>query len=253
MMTVLLDGAMGTELARRGFELRAPLWGARAIADAPGLVTAVHRDYVRAGAEAIVTASFGLGPGDAALAEAAVRLARDATAGDIVGSIGPADPTSPLEDQRCHYARLGEALRDGGAAVLFAETQTTLAGARLAAETLRPLGLPVWVALACDRHGLTLGGDDLHCALPADAVFVGCTEHPGLLPALEALAPSNPVLGLRPSLALTTQNGFQPAGATEAAVAQAIVRCTRRFDVRYAGGCCGTTPAFIAALAEALA
>lgn len=251
-MTTLLDGAMGTELARRGFELRAPQWGARAIEDAPALVTEIHADYVQAGAEAVVTASFGLGPGDAALAEASVALAADARPGHIVGAIGPADPRTPLEARRTHYTRLAEALTRGGAAVLFAETQTTVAGARLAAEALRPFGLPVWVALACDRHGKTLGGDPLGEALEADAVFVGCTEHPGLLPALEALAPSNPVLGVRPSLALTTETGFEPAGATEAAVIEAIVRCANRFALHYVGGCCGTTPAFIAALAEAL-
>ena len=251
-MITLLDGAMGTELARRGFELRPPLWGARAIADAPVLVTQIHRDYVRAGAQAVVTASFGLGPDDAALAEVSSALARDTAPGDVVGSIGPADPNTSLDAQRRHYAHLGEALRRGGAAVLFAETLTTHWGARLAIDTLRPLGLPVWIALACDRHGRTLAGDRLAGALEADAVFVGCTEHPGLLPALDALAPSNPVLGLRPSLALTTETGFQPAGATEAEVVGAIVRCTARFEIRYAGGCCGTTPAFIAALAEAL-
>ena len=251
-MTVVLDSAMGTELARRGFELRAPLWGARAIRDAPALVTAIHSDAVRAGAEVVVTASFGLGADDAELAGASVALARDAGPRLIAGSVGPADPTQPEPARRRHVAALGQALVRAGCDVLFAETQTTLAGAREAVEVLRPLARPVWVSLACGTGGRTLGGDALEVSLDADAVFVGCTEHVGLEAALASLAPHNPVLGVRPSLARTTDAGFEPAGAQELDVVQSVVRCTERFDLAYAGGCCGTTPAFVAALSKAL-
>ncbi|MCR9161713.1 MAG: homocysteine S-methyltransferase family protein [Nannocystaceae bacterium] len=251
-MTVLLDSAMGTELARRGFELRAPRWGARAIEDAPHLVRAIHAETIGVGAQVVVTASFGLGERDTQLAAASVALARDAGAERIAGSIGPADPSSPPAQRRAHLLALGEALVRGGCDVLFAETHTTVGGAREALEVLRPLGRPVWVSLACGTGGLTLGGNGLRVAFEADAVFVGCTEHVGLEPALARLAPHNATLGVRPSLARTTDAGFDPSGAHEHDVVQSVLRCAERFDLAYAGGCCGTTPAFVASLAHAL-
>lgn len=174
-MTRLLDSAMGTELARRGFELRAPLWGARALRDAPTLIESIHRDTLAAGAEALVTSSFGLRASDASLAVTAVELCRRiAPAGGCIGALGPADPSTSLDAQRAHHRELGTVLRDAGADVLFAETQTSLEAAQTAAQTLRPLGLPVWVALACGPEGKTLAGDDLHGVhIPADVVFVG--------------------------------------------------------------------------------
>ena len=60
------------------------------------------------------------------------------------------------------------------------------------------------------------------------------------------------VLGVQPSLAQTGASGFDPCGAKEADVVESIVRCAQRFDLAYAGGCCGTTPALVDALSKAL-
>src|SRR5213594_3714774 len=59
-LPVLLDGAVGTELARRGVDTTLPLWSARALFDDAGLETLVriHEDYARAGAEILVTNTF---------------------------------------------------------------------------------------------------------------------------------------------------------------------------------------------------
>lgn len=87
--TVILDGALGTELARRGCDVRDALWSARALLDAPQAIEQVHLDYLAAGAEVITTASYqasfegfsraGLGAADAerALTES-VTIARRA-------------------------------------------------------------------------------------------------------------------------------------------------------------------------------
>ena len=252
-MTVVLDGAMGTELAHRGFELCAPLWGARAITDAPALVSAIHRDYANHGAQALTTATFGLTPEHVALAAPAVALVREAAPSvTCVGGLGPADPRTPTADQRAHYLALGEALAEGGADVLFAETHTSVTTARLAAATLRAFDRPVWVAIACGVDGRSLSGDALGTPIGADVVFVGCSECAALGPALDALAPHNPVLGAKPSLALTRGGTFQPAGAEPQSVVDALVHSVERYDLQYVGGCCGTTPAFIAALSKAL-
>jgi homocysteine S-methyltransferase len=60
MPIILLDGAMATQLAARGFALREPLFGARALLDAPELVEAIHYDHLLAGAQVLTANTFGL-------------------------------------------------------------------------------------------------------------------------------------------------------------------------------------------------
>lgn len=55
---VIIDGALATELERRGADLRDALWSARLLLDAPELIRAVHLDYLRAGADVLITASY---------------------------------------------------------------------------------------------------------------------------------------------------------------------------------------------------
>ncbi len=55
---VLLDGAMATELERRGADLRDPLWSAKVLLENPDLIRQVHLDYFRAGANVATSASY---------------------------------------------------------------------------------------------------------------------------------------------------------------------------------------------------
>lgn len=55
---LIIDGALGTELERRGCDLDDPLWSARLLADNPDMIAAVHADYLRAGADCLITASY---------------------------------------------------------------------------------------------------------------------------------------------------------------------------------------------------
>jgi homocysteine S-methyltransferase len=55
---VILDGALATELERRGADLRDPLWSAKVLLEQPELIRQVHLDYLRAGADVITTASY---------------------------------------------------------------------------------------------------------------------------------------------------------------------------------------------------
>lgn len=55
---VVLDGALATELERRGADLRDPLWSAKILLEAPELIREVHLDYFRAGADCAITASY---------------------------------------------------------------------------------------------------------------------------------------------------------------------------------------------------
>ncbi|NJM09100.1 homocysteine S-methyltransferase [Candidatus Gracilibacteria bacterium] len=55
---VILDGALATELERRGCDLRDPLWSARMLVEQPALIRAVHADYFAAGSDCAITASY---------------------------------------------------------------------------------------------------------------------------------------------------------------------------------------------------
>lgn len=55
---LVLDGALATELERRGCDLRDPLWSAKVLIEAPDLIRQVHRDYFTAGADCAITASY---------------------------------------------------------------------------------------------------------------------------------------------------------------------------------------------------
>ncbi|MCB1825649.1 MAG: homocysteine S-methyltransferase [Candidatus Competibacteraceae bacterium] len=86
---IVLDGALATELERRGCDLRDPLWSAKVLLEAPELIRQVHLDYLLAGADGVITASYqasvegftrrGLAPSAAlALIQRSVSLAREA-------------------------------------------------------------------------------------------------------------------------------------------------------------------------------
>jgi len=84
---IILDGAFGTELERRGFEARLPLWSALALIEAPDLVQAIYRDYAQAGADILTAATFrttrytmakaGLADRAEELTRLAIRLAKE--------------------------------------------------------------------------------------------------------------------------------------------------------------------------------
>lgn len=160
---------MATELDSRGFELRAPLFAARALLDAPALVEAVHRDYLDAGAQVLTTNSFGLHLDSLAAAGLAARrielLQRSVELAQavrrpgvrIAGSIPPrprpaakATPSQASDAMvgRAEYHSYARALLDAGADLIVLETFTALAEVRLALEGLADVDQPVWLSVA---------------------------------------------------------------------------------------------------------
>ena len=59
---LIIDGAMGTELERRGVPMHAETWSGAAVLEHPEAIVAAHEDYIRAGAEVIITNTFGASP-----------------------------------------------------------------------------------------------------------------------------------------------------------------------------------------------
>jgi S-methylmethionine-dependent homocysteine/selenocysteine methylase len=172
---LLLDGATGTELQRRGVDTTLPLWSARALLQAPDVLHAIHADYVAAGADIITTNTFrthrrtlvraGLGERTHELTQLAVAMAREA-ARQADREIFVAGSISPLED--CYSPRLvppdgelwiehAEMARDlaqAGCDLLLVETMNTIREAVIAARCAGATGLPVCVSFVAGLNGL---------------------------------------------------------------------------------------------------
>lgn len=172
--TLLLDGAMATELARRGFELRAPLYSAAALLDAPELVEQIHLDHVRAGAQIIRTNSFGLHAhtlARAGMAELApmliaraallVERARQRAASEdharvhgwaklrSAGALPPVRMLGPRELVIAEQRTLAQGLVDAGVDLLLLETHGSVDEVERSLAALAELAppVPVWLAV----------------------------------------------------------------------------------------------------------
>jgi S-methylmethionine-dependent homocysteine/selenocysteine methylase len=277
---LLLDGATGTELERRGVATRLPLWSADALLREPALVATIHRDHAEAGAEALTANTFrtqrrtlareGLGDRAPALTALAVRLAREAATGApraplVLGS----DP--PLEDcyrpdlvpddaalaieHREHCQNLAAA----GVDAILCETHNTLREALAAVSAARATGLPVLVSFVCWEGATLLSGERLGDAARAvrelgpAAVLVNCLPPSNASACLAVLADVGIPFGIYANLgAPDDTTGFRrsesigPERFAEAAAGWVAA------GARLVGGCCGTTPAHIAAIRRRL-
>jgi len=183
--TVILDGAIGTEILRRNVT-----WADHQLADRPDLVRAIHEDYIRAGADVISTNSFQLcrralyshfrddahrrqiGAPDLddranRLLAASVHLAREARARAAQGrpvAVAAAVTTlewcfrpdlAPAPDEaRQEYSEIFQVAKDAGADLVLLETVNSISEARVALEVSKKTGLPCWVSFVCDSDGL---------------------------------------------------------------------------------------------------
>ena len=279
--TVLLDGALGTELMARGLPQGAcpETWNA----ERPSEVEDIHRSYFEAGSDVVSTNSFGgsrtklaahgLEARTRELNVAAARLARAAApAGKFVaGSIGPTGkflkPQGAFTEDEFEtvFAEQAAALAEGGADVLLIETQYDLREALCALRGARRASqLPVFVTLtfnALPRGYFTLMGDPVARSLRelekagARAVGANCSLNS------EQMAGLVKVMRRETALPLIAQaNAGQPVvqAGGRVAYSQGLEDYVRFVPDIIAGGadlvggCCGTNPAFIKAMASIL-
>src|SRR5262245_52255282 len=223
---LLLDGALGTELERRGAAATLPLWSTHALLHDPALVRAVHADYVAAGAEVLTANTFrtqrrvlaraGIGERARELTALAVDLARRAAAARpgvfVVGSAPPLedcyepdrvpDPAALAAEHLEHAGHLAAA----GVDAILVETMNTIREAVAAARAARAQGLPFLVSFSCWRGPTLLGGEPLEAALAeaaaegAEAVLVNCLPVSNAAACLPALAAAGPPWGVYANL-----------------------------------------------------
>lgn len=288
---LLADGAMGTNLFALGLESgdSPELWNI----DQPDRVAAVHRTFVDAGSDIILTNTFGANryrlslhgaAGRAAeLNRAGVMLARrvaDAAARPVLvaGSMGPTgeiyQPVGSLApaDGTAAYAEQARALADGGADVLWIETISGSEELQAAIEGATVAGLPIVATMTFDTRGRTMMG-----LTPAEALAAGTNLDP-LLAAFGAncgIGPAELVVSVLDLTAGPNRTGWRSEkplpivakgncgvpeykdGAIHYCGTPEIMAdyacLARDAGARIIGGCCGTTAQHVRAMADALA
>jgi 5-methyltetrahydrofolate--homocysteine methyltransferase len=279
--TVVGDGAMGTELQRAGLPIGES--GDRWSVEHPDRLLAIHQAYVAAGSEAIITNSFGanrwvlgrygLDGEVVAVNQAAARVARQAAGSTVcvLGDIGPCGGfLRPLGDVdpgtlEAEFARQARALLDGGADGIIVETMTAIEELTIAVRAAREAGARLVIAsMAFDRQpngGIrTMMGVSPKAAAAsaveagADIVGANCGTHMTTADFATAVAAfraatdrplmiqanaGSPVLEDGRAVYRLSPDDFAQGMAQVVAAGAAIV-----------GGCCGTTPAHIRALAQ---
>lgn len=277
---LILDGAMGTELQARGLppDVSQEEWNAVE----PEKVGQVHRDYIAAGADVVLTNSFGAnrikldkrGMADRVeeFNRAAAQLALEAAAGRafVLGDIGPLGellaPLGRLSRQEAHdaFAQQAAALAAAGVHGIIVETMMSLEEAAVAAEAARAVcRLPVFVSGTFNRgkrgYRTVMGetvADFVAAALKAGAEVVGTNCGGGTQ---DALAIVTEMARCTDGPILAEPN----AGVPELAQGKTIFKEDPEtwvggltqfasMGIRLLGGCCGTTPAHIRRLRELL-
>ncbi|MGP1574038.1 homocysteine S-methyltransferase family protein [Selenomonas sp.] len=276
-MIHIFDGAMGTMLQEGG--LKAGGCPELMNIEQPDVVRKIHEAYIDAGATMIETNTFGasalkldhygLEDRVVEINQAAVRIAHEASRGraKIVGSLGPTGrfivPLGDLafEDAYGAFYEQAKALADAGADYLLFETcidiQEMRAGLLAAKDATN---LPVICQLSYSEDGRSVTGTDPQTAavtleaLGASIIGVNCSLGPEqLVPIVQTLADNCSIpISVLPNAGMPRlENGrtIFPMGPAEFADwGPKLVAA----GATYLGGCCGTTPAHIQALAAAV-
>jgi len=288
---VVLDGGIGTELDRRGADLRDRLWSARALVESPDLVRDVHAAYFAAGADVAIGASYqasfeglaarGIESDDAAaLFRRSVELARDAAEAAegerlVAASVGPygaflgngAEYTGDYDRDEddlveFHLPRM-EALASASPDLFAIETIPSIIEARALVRALeRASNVPAWMSFSCRDGAHLCDGTPFERAVEVAtssrsvvAVGVNCTSPLHVIALVEIAAARTPI----PVVCYPNRGAFwDPVRKVWVDPPRQDARPSLRplewqkAGARLIGGCCGTTPEDIAAIAGAL-
>ncbi len=278
---ILLDGAMGTLLMSAGLEHGDPPeeWNLTK----PEKIKEIHRAYIQAGSQIILTNSFGgnkyrlslhhledqVFELNKAAAEIARQVADEAENTVLVaGSMGPTGQLlTPLgemsfEEAREAFAAQASGLAAGGVDLFWIETMSALEEVKAAVAGIRQVSeLPISATMSFDTHGHTMMGVDPVRAVTElqqeDISLLGANCGTGsdeLIKAVQAMLDANPDL---PIIAKANAgipqivDGEVVYNGTPEVMAD-YARAVADLGVKLVGGCCGSSPEHIQAMAEAL-
>ncbi|MFQ5851589.1 MAG: homocysteine S-methyltransferase family protein [Candidatus Binatia bacterium] len=273
---LLCDGAMGTMLAQvAGGRGRAP---EELNLSMPNKVAGVHKAYIEAGAQVIQTNTFGgnrirlaragLAAHVRELNHSGASLAKD-TARDqalVGGSVGPTggflEPLGELsfEEVKDAFAQQVAALAEGGVDLIVVETMSALEEARAAIEGAKAAtSLPIVCTMTFEANLHTMMGvtpEQAACSLldwGADVVGANCGCGPqqteGVVRRMQEACP-HALLAVQPNSGLPRLVNDRTVYDLGPEAFAAYVRCFAALGVRLLGACCGSTPAYIEAMAD---
>ena len=279
---LLADGATGTNYFQMGLESGdAPeMWNF----EHPERVRSLHRRYIEAGADIVLTTSFGgnrhrlnLHNAQDRVREINVAAARNArveadAAGRPVyvgGSVGPTgeimEPVGAMshEDAVKAFAEQAQALKEGGVDVLWIETMSSEEELKAAVEGCAQAGLPIVTTMSFDTNGRTMMGitpkafGAITAALPTQPVAIGANCGVG---ASELVATVLGISEARPDAAVVAKgncgipqyvDGHIHYTGTPELMAD-YARIALDAGAKIIGGCCGTSPEHLASMRKSL-
>ena len=288
---VILDGATGTELERRGVPMDDAAWSGAAILSHIDVLRAVHADYIRGGAEIVTTNTFatsrtmlaaaGLADEVRAINRAAVdaaRVARDEAAGEravwIAGSISPMAPgAEPARRPHVRFAAAdfreqADILAEAGVDLILLEMMRDIDYTQAALKAAASTGLAVWVGFSCVRSaaGEIVMAPGIVRDLPLETVMREVDLRQASLVAVmhTAIEDTKPALEIAregwPALlgAYAHSGGFaMPHWQFDEVVPPEVYRSEAErwaaMGVQVIGGCCGIGPEHIRLLADRFA
>ena len=280
---ILADGATGTNFFNKGLETGYPpeLWNV----ERPDDVMDLHTAFIAAGSRLILTNSFGgtahrlklhdsqdrVGELNLAAAKLARRAADDGRDrfGETVlvaGSMGPTGelfkPMGALDyDEALQaFTAQAEALAEGGADLLWVETMSSLEEVQAAIDAALSCGLPVAACMTFDTAARSMMG-----VLPADFVRDSAGYGASLVGANCGIGPAELMHSVREMLPVTDMPVIAKGNCGIPSYVEGEIHyhgtpelmghyaCfARDAGIRVIGGCCGTTPAHVEAMAAAL-
>lgn len=281
---LILDGAMGTELQRRGVDTGLPLWSANALLVHPEIVQQIHADYIDAGAHIITANTFrttrrtmrrgNLPDRSQPLTRMALEVAHKARDSRpdhdvlIAGSVAPLEDCyrpdlvpgeNELQDE---HGELAERLAAGGADFILAETMGTIREAKAACTAAISTGKEVVVSFICNTAGALYSGESLRDAvieiskLQPAGISLNCVSprylHSPLTILLDGMrSQKNLLIGAYGNIGLpeSEKTGWEFTRDVSEKEYETTAREWIRAGATMIGGCCGTTPDYIRALA----
>jgi methionine synthase I (cobalamin-dependent) len=274
---LVADGATGTMLQGMGLASgQAPeAW----LLDRPDGIRALHRAYIEAGSDVVLTCSFGgthyrllrhgLADRVTEVNRLAAELARE-EAGDgvfVAGDMGPTGQLLGFHNQATPeqiaeaYAQQAAGLAEGGADFLLIETMSDLGEARASITGARRVtDLPIFCTFSFDTHGRTMMGVKPDQAAQAigplvQGIGANCghdpAEYEGLIQAMRRVQPEA-ILWAKPNAGLPRLVDDKTVYDATPDYMAAVAMRLRQAGAQVIGGCCGTTPAHVAAIAASL-
>ena len=267
---LVFDGAMGTVIYERGVFINACFDELNLTR--PDLIKSIHREYIDAGADVILTNTFGankfklekfgLGNRVYDINYSGAKLAREEAGEDIyvLGCVGPclgkgaSITVENIDTLKENYETQIKGLYEGGVDGIILETHHNLEEIDLATEVVKKYNLPLIVSLACRKEKETLSGLNIKDAIKyidknnnIDAVGMNCIVGPhAMLSLLED------VISLSSKPFVVEPNAGHPQNVDGRMIYMSTPEYFTtysqnfiRLGVRGVGGCCGTTPKHI--------